>query len=114
MQEILCSQFGCRVEVVASGAEALAALERGPYDLVLSDIRMPVMNGTELYLWVRELRPELSRRFVFITGHPGDSDLEAQIAQWNVPVIAKPFKLARLAEVCEPFLRAPTQQRASA
>ena len=105
LQEILSSRFGCRVEVSANGLEALEALKHGQFDLVLADIRMPVMSGTELYLRLRELNPELSKKFVFVTGHPGEKDLTVEIAKWNVPVIAKPFTLARLAEVCGPLLR---------
>ena len=105
MQEILGTRFGCRVDVAANGVEALALLDRGTYALVLSDIRMSKMNGTELYQWLTNARPELARRFVFITGHPGDQHLATQIAQWNVPVIAKPFTLARLVEACGPFLQ---------
>jgi CheY-like chemotaxis protein len=73
---------------------------------LFADIRMPEVNGTELYLRVRELRRELARRFVFVTGHPGENALASEIAKWNVPVIAKPFTLARLTEVCGPFLTA--------
>lgn len=116
LQEILSTLFGCRVDVAANGTEALTAIdEYDGYAMVLSDIRMPVMSGTELYLRLRDVRPELSRRFIFVTGHPGDKQLEAEIAQWNVPVIAKPFTLARLSEACGPFLRATeTEKRASA
>src|SRR5208283_3486245 len=107
LQEILCSRFHCKVDVAANGIEALEALKRGSFDMVLADIRMPIMNGTELYLHLRELRPELAKRFVFVTGHPGEKQLEMEIARWNVPVIAKPFTLARLAEVCGPYLQDP-------
>jgi len=110
LQEILATQFGCRVDVVSNGVEALTAVERADYAMILSDIRMPVMQGIEFYLRLRDVRPELARRFVFVTGHPGDNRLEAEIAQWNVPVIAKPFKLARLAEVCGPFLKEADEQ----
>jgi CheY-like chemotaxis protein len=114
LQEILASRFGCRVEVASNGVEALAALESGYFSMVLADIRMPVMSGTELYLRLRELYPELARRFIFITGNPGEKQLEAEIARWNVPVIAKPFTLARLAEVCGPFLQDSTSMRTCA
>jgi signal transduction histidine kinase len=105
LQEILRSRFGCDVEIATNGVEAMAAIEHGTFDLVLADIRMPEMSGTELYLRLRDMRPELARRFVFVTGHPGENALAAEIAKWNVPVIAKPFTLARLAEVCGPFLQ---------
>lgn len=105
LQEMFRTQFGCQVDMVDNGAEALAVLDRESYDLVLSDIRMPVMNGIELYLHLCKARPQAAQRFVFITGHPGEQHMEAEIAKWKVPIIAKPFTLPRLAEVCGPFLR---------
>ena len=104
LQEMFSVQFGCRVDVAPNGAEALAAIGCESYALVLSDIRMPVMSGTDFYLHLRENHPAMARRFVFITGHPGEKALETQIAEWNVPVIAKPFQLSRLVEICGPFL----------
>jgi signal transduction histidine kinase len=114
LQEILCSRFGCRVDLASNGAEALEALKRGTdYALVLADIRMPVMTGTELYLFMKENYPEMARRFVFVTGHAGEKQLEAEISHWSVPLVRKPFTLARLAEACGPLLggAAPAQHR---
>ena len=114
LQEMMRSSFGCQVDVVANGAEALTALARGNYAVVLSDIRMPVMNGPELYQRVRELYPAMALRFVFMTGHPGGQHLEARIAGWNLPVVAKPFTIERIAEVCGPLLQAATEGGSSA
>ena len=105
LHEMLRTQFGCQVDLAANGAEALTALENGSYALVLSDIRMPVMNGIELYLHLRKTQPKVTSRFVFITGNPGEQHLDEEIAKWNVPVIAKPFTLLRFTEVCRPLLR---------
>jgi two-component system cell cycle sensor histidine kinase/response regulator CckA len=107
LQEIFRHQLGCRVTLAHNGAEGLAALAAADHDLVLSDIRMPVMNGTEFYLRVRETRPDLARRFVFITGHTGARLMEDEIKGWGVPVLAKPFSIARLREVCGPYLNPP-------
>ncbi len=48
---------GCRVEVANDGEQALAMLAAKPFDLVLSDVVMPKMDGYELYLQVRESYP---------------------------------------------------------
>jgi CheY-like chemotaxis protein len=66
---------------------------------------MPDMSGTELFLWLREAQPAAARRFVFVTGHAGETHFEAEVAQWGVPVIAKPFTIAQLAATCLPFLQ---------
>ncbi len=112
MCEMLVSQFGCCVIAVVNGVEALERLAAETFSLVISDIRMPAMNGTELFLWLRETQPALSRRFVFVTGHVGENAMEEEISRWGVPVLEKPFSVARFVEVCGPFLRTgPTAGR---
>lgn len=104
LQEMLRASFGCQVDLASNGAEALALAQVGNYDLIISDIRMPVMAGTEFYLRLRELFPHLTRRFIFITGHPGEKSLQDEIARWNIPVLSKPFSVNRLLEICQPML----------
>ena len=99
-------QFGCRVDVASQGLEALELLAEHDYALVVSDIRMPGMNGTELFLWLREAQPAAARRLVLVTGHAGERHLEEEIAAWGVPVLLKPFTIERFTELCSPFLSA--------
>jgi CheY-like chemotaxis protein/anti-sigma regulatory factor (Ser/Thr protein kinase) len=109
VQETIRRHFGCTVETATNGLQGLQQAETGPYDLVISDIRMPEMNGPELYRRLRDSQPALAERFVFITGHPGSNEDVPEVAQWPVPVVAKPFSVERLVEVCTPYLqpRAP-------
>jgi len=50
---------GCRVDTASDGLEALAKLESQPFDLLLSDVVMPNMDGYELFQRVREALPDL-------------------------------------------------------
>ncbi|MBK8050979.1 MAG: response regulator [Anaerolineales bacterium] len=45
--ERMLRSFGCEVDLVATGADAVEAVENQPYQLILMDIRMPVMDGVE-------------------------------------------------------------------
>ena len=112
-QEIIRSHFGCRVDVATNVAEGLALAAHSGYDLVISDIRMPEMSGIELYLRLRELQPELAKRFLFVSG-AGDKQIDAEVKRWNVPLIAKPFTVTRLIEACLPFLRSAEKAALSA
>jgi PAS domain S-box-containing protein len=56
--ELLESE-GCRVESAADGRDALARIETGSFDVVLTDVVMPNMDGYELFTTVRERWPEL-------------------------------------------------------
>jgi PAS domain S-box-containing protein len=58
LREILESD-GCQVEVAGDGVAALAALNRLSFDVVLTDVVMPNMDGYELYTAIQERRPDL-------------------------------------------------------
>ncbi len=106
LQEALRAGLGCRVDAVADAAEALRHAARETYALVISDVRMPGMNGPEFYRRLCELRPEFANRFVFITGHAGEASLGELLARTSVPLLAKPFTVQRLRQVCGPILAA--------
>lgn len=58
LKEILVDA-GCEVQIANDGSEALKCIEQQPFDLVLTDVVMPNMDGHDLYLAVRRSRPEL-------------------------------------------------------
>jgi two-component system nitrogen regulation response regulator NtrX len=84
------------VSTATSGVEALTKLKAGPVDLIITDYWMPGMDGLELLVEARRIRPGL--RSIMLTAHP-DTDLACratQEAQTSV-VIAKPFDIEVLA-----------------
>ncbi|MEI6125106.1 MAG: response regulator [Pseudomonadota bacterium] len=83
--------LGLAVETSVNGAEAFGLLQRFDYDLVVSDINMPLMNGIQLYRLIAERLPHLTGRFVFCTG----SGVEHEIffKESNRPLLYKPFTL---------------------
>ncbi|MFT4977468.1 MAG: CheY-like chemotaxis protein [Myxococcota bacterium] len=68
-------------------------------DLVLCDLSMPNLGGAELYRRVREQRPELAPRFVFMTGAADLPGSRSFLEGHEGPVLLKPFSLSQLAEV---------------
>jgi CheY-like chemotaxis protein len=85
---------GAEVCEAADGAEALAALAGGPFDIVVADLRMPGMDGASLYRALRERDPAAARRMVFLSGdvsHIGDLD-PGGIAPSRI--LPKPVELA--------------------
>ena len=90
----LVEREGFDVTVAGDGAEALFILDRGEFDILLSDLRMPTLNGPELYARLTETKPELVRHMGFVTGDTmGDSMGEFARAS-NRPVLEKPFTKA--------------------
>ncbi|SDT92310.1 Response regulator receiver domain-containing protein [Verrucomicrobium sp. GAS474] len=96
--EVLKRRFNCLVERAANGIEAVAKLEEGTYDLVVSDVLMPRMNGVDLFRWVLENRPALTPNFLFVTGHDGGGETGAALSGSGRPVVPKPFTADILSE----------------
>ena len=84
---------GYAVDSVDCGTAALPLLETGEYDLLLSDIVMPEMDGIELAQPCNEMSPET--RVMFITGFAAVS-LKASADQPQAKVLSKPFHLRDL------------------
>lgn len=87
---------GYVVDVVHDGDAALSAFRRAPYDLVVSDYRMPGVNGPALYDALQTEWPAIARRFVVITGNSDQEDVAAFAARAGVLVVGKPFDVLRL------------------
>ena len=84
---------GYAVDSVDCGTAALPLLEHGDYDLLLSDIVMPEMDGIELAQRCNEISP--ATRVMFITGFAAVS-LKASVNQPQAKVLSKPFHLRDL------------------
>jgi CheY-like chemotaxis protein len=99
-------QDGHEVTTANDGAEALNVLarERGAFELLLTDIRMPVMDGIALTLAATRNDPTLT--ILLMTGYADQreraNDLDAVIHD----VVAKPFTLATIRAAVEDALRA--------
>jgi CheY-like chemotaxis protein len=87
--------------LVVTATDGYGALYRilggSDYDVILTDVGMPAMSGIVLFQRVVAMRPELARRFVFMTGGGGTAREEAFLA--NARTITKPFDGALLKSV---------------
>jgi CheY-like chemotaxis protein len=80
-----------QVTVVSGALDALAAIERQSFDVILCDLRMPGMSGEALYTRVAQIDPPHARRFIFMTGVGFGADVERFLAAAGRPVLEKPF-----------------------
>jgi signal transduction histidine kinase/ligand-binding sensor domain-containing protein/CheY-like chemotaxis protein len=107
---LLLRKLGHQVEVVANGAEAVAALARQRYGLVFMDVQMPVMDGYEA---VRRIRAgedgvvDPTVPIVALTAHAMKGDRERCLEVGMDEYLAKPIDQARLVGVLEAFLGSP-------
>jgi CheY-like chemotaxis protein len=95
---------GHRVDAAVHGAAALDALCAHDYDLVICNVRMPVMDGPTLYAQMLGLDDVQASRFVFCTGDIVSPDVRSFLLNANQPVLTKPFSIANLRETVRHFL----------
>jgi len=98
---------GHRVETVANGALALERLRERAYDVILSVIRMPKLDGPGLYREAVRRRPELSQRFVFISGSTLDLKTKNFLEATGAPSLGKPFDVIEVRRIVQRILATP-------
>jgi CheY-like chemotaxis protein len=103
ISEILSSD-GHTVETAVNGLAALAHLERNDYDLILSDLRMPELDGPGLYRELARRRPELITRIAFITGSAQSAGMEQFLEKTGAPILYKPFRMQDLQKLTTELL----------
>ncbi len=101
----ILKKLGLQADAVANGKEAIEALEKTPYDLILMDIEMPVMDGVSATRKIRSLESELRNTpIIALTAHAMVGDREKSVAAGMDGHISKPVTAKALAEVLEKWL----------
>ncbi|HKC07350.1 MAG TPA: response regulator [Methylomirabilota bacterium] len=84
------------VDTVRDGAEALYRIEQRAYDLIISDLQMPNLDGPGLYTALRKRFGEALPRVIFVTGHAEADKFVPFLAETGDPVLTKPFSVEDL------------------
>jgi len=104
MRELLVEALaadGHVVDPAEDGMAALKLLEQQTYDLVVSDLQMPQVDGPKLYQEIRRLKPETAPFFIFITGEDEAPGYGRFLTESKAPVVTKPFKLKEFRQMLE-------------
>jgi CheY-like chemotaxis protein len=88
----ILSQEGRVVDTDRNGIDAVALLTQNPYDLILSDLNMPGLDGPSLYEFLRTTTPAIPR-VIFMTGDVGGGEYAAFLRGTTEPMLEKPFSL---------------------
>jgi CheY-like chemotaxis protein len=99
-------KLGYDVDVAENGIQALKAMERASYALVLMDCQMPEMDGYEATAAIRSLEQETNRRtpVVALTAHALPIDREKCLAADMDDHVAKPLKVEELHRIVKKWL----------
>ena len=93
----LLEQLGYRADVASNGREAIEALERQPYDVVLMDVQMPELDGLDATRQICERWPEETRpHIIAMTANALPADREACFAAGMNDYVAKPIRAEEL------------------
>jgi PAS domain S-box-containing protein len=90
LREILMCQ-GHRVDTAADGWRGLEMALKHDYNVILSDFRMPYLDGLGLYQALQRKRPTMINRLAFITGDTLAAEIQSFIADTRLPYLEKPF-----------------------
>jgi len=102
--ETLTSE-GFEVHVAANGVQAESKLNERDYDLFIIDIKMPEMNGMELYEEMDKKCSELADHTVFTSGDVIGEETELFLRKTGAPLLAKPFNSDELITIVKETLR---------
>ena len=90
--EIL-EKMGHQVDTASDGLEAFRKIEENDYSLIISDLKMPKMDGIELFHKVLNLKPQLEKKFIFATGDASYMSSYEFIHLSEVPYLVKPISV---------------------
>jgi len=96
---------GFEIVEAESGEQALELITAQPFDLVLSDIRMPGMNGVELFRKIRALRPDMP--VVLMTAFALEGLVQDALREGAFAVLPKPFEIDHLVRALSSAARSP-------
>jgi len=101
---------GHRVAIAESGEEAVRLTEKNSFNVIIIDVKMPVMNGLETYRKLKRHKPDV--KAVMITGYPDEvGDLAEQALNENAyTVLYKPFDPEKLLRVVEMILEGRSKE----
>jgi DNA-binding response OmpR family regulator len=95
---------GFQVDIAINGEIALEMWRKKDYDLCISDIRTPRMNGIELYRQLESECPESVYKFIFTTGDMLSGNVKTFLEETGRPCLPKPFAPENLRAIVKTVL----------
>ncbi len=90
---------GHEVDSAVDGTEGLRCIESARYDLVITDLRMPGIEGPGLYEALRRRYPDDPPRVIFMSANTGIEEYASFLSGTGEPALEKPFNLADMRQV---------------
>ena len=100
----ILSLDGYGVDTAPNGIAALEKIEGRRYDLILTDLHMPEMDGAGLYRELAKRQTHPPQKIIFLTGTAGTSEAHRLVQDTGLPVLRKPFNLVELLALVQKVL----------
>lgn len=97
--ERILTPEGYVVECALNGNEAISKLSKDGFDLVITDLKMPDIDGLEVIRWIRNSKPDTG--VVVITGYPSQESIKEALSLRILDYLPKPFSPALLIEITQ-------------
>ncbi|UOR07121.1 response regulator [Hymenobacter aerilatus] len=104
--EFLMRKNGYRVSIARNGTEALEAVDRTSFDLILLDIMMPDVDGYQVCQHVKQRPDRQQTKVIFLSAKSREADLQKGYAAGADLYIPKPFSTRQLMEQVQALLAA--------
>ncbi|MDD3370823.1 MAG: ATP-binding protein [Alphaproteobacteria bacterium] len=89
----LLEPLGHTVDIAANGEVAMEKLRKNKFDLIISDLRMPVMDGPALYESIEHELPSYKNRIIYVTGDTLSTHVQDFLGKHDFHVVEKPYRL---------------------
>ncbi|PWT99856.1 MAG: hypothetical protein C5B51_26250 [Terriglobia bacterium] len=109
VRRLLLEELGCQVHVAGGGEEALQLFAAETFDVVVTDYRMPRMNGVELIGRIRECRPEM--RIILLSGFVEPLGLTEQNTGANAVIAKSATEAQQLTRCVKRLLNEPARRK---
>jgi len=96
---------GYEVETAENGREALEKIAARSYDVILSDLRMPELDGVGLYRALEKQHSSLLRRLAFVSGTTEPPEYASFLQRTGATVLSKPFALTDVHQLVQRMLQ---------
>jgi CheY-like chemotaxis protein len=106
----MISMLGYRPTSCECAERALELLHHQRFDAVISDFRMPGLNGREFFNRLQRLNPALAHRIIFLTGDTSTEELQSLLENSGTQCLPKPFRLNAIEEMLRHVLAKETEQ----
>ncbi len=90
--------FNYSVTVAPDGVQGMKRVMEKDFDVILCDLLMPNLPGDMFYIGVERVKPQLAKRFIFITGHQNNPKVSEFVKKVRALTLFKPFEMHLLLE----------------